>query len=97
MSRSDAIRLSPLDRARLTAYIEADLSTYRAAGAAELADYCEDLPDLIREGAFDQAPVRSTHKETQHPPPAPSRDGRCRAGQRWFLEKLEPTLSRRDQ
>lgn len=97
MSRSNAIRLSPLDRARLTAYLEADLAAYRAAWAGELADYCEDLRDMIRDGAFDQAPARTNHEETQHVPPATGREGRYGAGQRWFLEKLGPTLSRRDR
>lgn len=92
MSRSTAIRLSPQDRARLTAGLEADLAAYRAAGAAELADNCDNLLNMIRDGAFDQAPARTTAEETQHPPPAISRDGWYRASQRWFLEKLEPTL-----
>ncbi|NLX49048.1 MAG: hypothetical protein GXY82_04080 [Methanospirillum sp.] len=97
MSRSAAERLTPLDRLGTIARLEADLATFRASGSVDLADYCEGLLILIRDGALDQRSGRETRHEPPRTPPG-ARTGRGHiAGQKWFMKKLEPTFSSRNR
>jgi hypothetical protein len=93
MSRPESAQVDLFYRQRLIAQLDSDLLSLRASGRNEAARYCEHLLALIADGAFDHVPPGPAHGDQVNSSPGTGRDGRYRAGRRWFEKKVRHSFS----